>query len=381
MNIAYKYRLYPNKKQAELIEKTFNAARYVFNISLEVSSEAYRKNKVYFSYSQLSKELTELKHLPTHRFLSEVDAISLQQSLRHLEKAFTNFFKNPKHFRYPRFKSKKSRQSYTTTKSGTVLEVTNKHVRLPKIGLVKIAKHRNIPDYCKITSACVSRELDGSYYVSIQCEYNLCINPPNIIRKSIGLDYKSDGFYCDDKKNILGSPKFYRHFEKEIAFYNKQLSHKKCGSNNWKKVKLKLNKLYRKVANCRKDFIEKESTKLIKEYDLIGIENLNMKAISNKGFHNGKSTLDNGFGMFVNRLFQKAAMYGRTVYQVDKWFPSSQICSVCGYQNPDVKDLSVTEWVCPKCGTTHNRDQNAATNIKYEALYHCEDKIGIWSTS
>lgn len=381
MNKAFKFRLYPNATQQRLINKTFGCCRYVYNLALECVNEAYHKDKTNFSYAQLSKELTELKSIPTHDFLKEVDAIALQQSLRHLDTAFKNFFSNSKKFKFPRFKSKKVRQSFTTTKSGTVLDVTDIHVRLPKIGLVKIVKHRDIPKNYHITSACVSREKDGSYYVSIQCEYNSNIIPYRPIRKATGLDYVSDGFYCDSQGNVIGSPKFYRRFEDKISFYERKLSKQKKGSANWTKTKSRIAKLNRKIANLRKDFIEKESIKLVEQYDLIGVETLDLKAMSNKGFRNGKSTLDNGYGMFLTRLQQKAKERGRFVVKVDKWFASSQICSDCGYQHSKVKDLSLREWFCPKCGRLHFRDENSAINIRGEAMImyntHLE-QIGLW---
>ena len=212
-------------------------------------------------------------------------------------------------------------------------------------------------------------ERDGTYYCSLLFENDDTVDTVSHPEdNAIGLDYKSDGLYSDSEGNVCGSPKYYRKAQKSRTHAQRALRHKDKNSNNWKKQQKRVAKIERHVANQRKDFLHKQSTSIIKKYDLIAVESLDMRAMSNKGFGNGKATLDNGWGMFVKMLEYKAERTGKTVIKVDKWFPSSQLCSNCGYQNAGTKDLDVRKWICLVCGSNHDRDHNAAVNIRKEGI-------------
>ena len=373
MNKAYKYRVYPNKQQTELLLKTFGCCRFVYNKALNWRNLAYNADKTSLSYSDTSYGLTALKH--QNLWLKEVDSIALQQALRHLDTAFNNFF-TVKGAKHPKYKSKHhSRKSYTTINQHGTVAVYDAHIKLPKLGHIKASVSRKAPKGWIIKSATVSQESDGKFYISVLYEYKEQIIPKSIdINNAIGLDYKSDGLYVASDGEICGSPKYYRKSHKKLAKEQRNLSRKKGSrkgetkSSNFKKQQLKINRIHRHISNQRLDFLHKRSTEIANRYDVVCVESLNMRSMSNKGFGNGKATLDNGYGMFLNMLDYKLSDRGKHLIKVDKWYPSSQICHNCGYKNPVVKDLNIRTITCPCCGTVYDRDDNAAKNIRDEGL-------------
>ncbi len=373
MNKAYKYRIYPNKQQTVLLLKTFGCCRFVYNKALHWRNLAYNADKTSLSYSDTSYGLTALKH--QNLWLKEVDSIALQQALRHLDTAFKNFF-TVQGSKYPKYKSKHhSRKSYTTINQHGTVAVYDTHVKLPKLGLIKASVSRMAPEGWIIKSATVSQESDGKFYISVLYEYKDQIIPQSIdINNAIGLDYKSDGLYVASDGAVCGSPKYYRKSHKRLAKEQRKLSRKKGSrkgetkSSNFKKQQLKINRIHRHISNQRLDFLHKRSTEIANRYDIVCVETLNMRSMSNKGFGNGKATLDNGYGMFLNMLEYKLSDRGKYLIKVDKWYPSSQICHNCGYKNPVVKDLNVRTVICPCCGATYDRDENSSLNTRDEGL-------------
>ena len=249
-------------------------------------------------------------------------------------------------------------------------------IKLPKLGFVKARVHHLPNEEWKLKSVTVSRASNGKYYASVLFEYEEDIIPVSKeTDKAIGLDYKSDGLYVDSNGKCLDMPHFYRKSEKRLTRQQRRLARKignkknEAKSNNWKKQDNKVNRIYTHVANQRKDFLHKVSTEIANQYDVVCVESLDMKNMSNKGFGNGKATMDNGFGMFQEMLKYKLEDRGKYFVKIDKWFPSSQLCHCCGYKNPEVKNLKIRHWTCPQCGNEHDRDINAAINIKNEGLH------------
>ena len=368
-NKAYKYRIYPNKEQDVLIQKTFGCVRFVYNHFLEDRITAYTDNKESRTFFQQNKMLTVLK--AENEWLKEPDKNALQYALRDLNTAYQNFFRRVKQGKgvgFPKFKSKKNdRKSYATANNGNIIRIENGKVHLPKLGYVKAKISREIPKEQRIISATVSQDASGKYCVSIVTEYEA--NPTDIpISKenALGLDYSSPSFYVDSEGNIADMPHWYREAEKRLAREQRKLSRMKKGSNNYHKQKIKIARAYEKVRFQRQDWQHKLSTQLADKYDFICVEDLNMQAMA-RGLHLAKATNDNGFGQFRNMLSYKMEERGKKLITIDKWFPSSKTCRHCGYVNSDLT-LNDREWVCPSCGAKIDRDVNAAINIKTEGL-------------
>lgn len=369
-NKAFVYRAYPTKQQFQTIKATINGCRYVWNQALEWKNAAYAANGTILSYGDLSYGITQTKKVES--WLKEADAAALQQSLRHLNMAFENFFRKKNHTGYPKFKSRKrSRWSYTTVPNGKVpsIRFEGKGIKLPKLGVVKLSMSREVPKGWKLKNACVSVERDGKVYVSCCFEYEeekpaVCLSE----NKAVGLDYKSDGLYVSSEGNVCGSPKYFRKSQKRLKKEQRKLRQKTVGSKNFEKQKARIAREYRHVVNQRKDFLHKRSTEIANQYDIVCVEDLNMKAMANHKFRNGKATLDNGYGMFACMLAYKLEDRGKKLVKIGRYYPSSQMCHSCGYQNSEIKNLSIRKWKCPKCGAHHDRDINAAKNILAEGL-------------
>lgn len=302
-------------------------------------------------------------------WLREVDKFALTNGIYALVAGYDKFFH--KQCGYPKFKSKsKSRFSYTTNYTNHNIEILDKSVKLPKLGFVKAVIHRVVPDDYKLKSVTVSMERDGSFYCSVLYEYEEQVLPGSITAH-IGLDYKSNGLYVDSNGNVADMPHFYRKAEHRLTRQQRRLSRTKGSkkgeksSQNHLKQARKVAKLSRHVANQRKDYLHKLSNEITNRYDLISVENLNMRGMSGS-LRLGKSTLDNGYGMFLNMLEYKQFGKGHYLVKVDKMYPSSQLCSHCGYKNPVTKDLNIRTIICPQCETVYDRDVNAATNIDQE---------------
>lgn len=366
MNKAYKFRIMPNSKQQIMFAKTFGCVRLVYNRYLDKKIKLYKNEKVSLSYTKCAADMAEMKHTDEYRFLKEVDSIALQQSLRHLDTAFQNFFKNPK-IGFPRFKSKKSnRRSYTTNCVNGNIKLADGYLTLPKVGKIRVKQHRIVPDDYKLKSVTVSQAPSGKYYASILFEYENQVQEQKPVT-FLGLDYSMHELYKDSNGNEPSYPRYYRQAEKKLAREQRKLSKMQKGSNNRNKQRLKVARLHEKVANQRKDFLHKQSRQIANAYDCACIESLDMKAMS-QSLHFGKSVSDNGWGMFTVFLKYKLEGMGKQLVKVDKWFASSQTCNVCGYKNSETKSFSVRAWDCPNCGIHHDRDENAAINIRNEGM-------------
>jgi putative transposase len=371
MNKAIKYRLYPTTEQAILFAKTFGCCRKVYNLMLSDKIESYKSTGKFVS-------VTPAKYKKDYPYLKEVDSLALANKQLDLQEAFRNTFSKSRKKKngFPKFKSAKhSRKSYTTNNQhGTVAIIDNKYIKLPKVGKVKAVIHRKPDNNWIIKSATVSQESDGKYFVSVLFEYD---NPANTYvadrTKAIGLDYASDGLYVDNNGNVGTNHKYYRESHDKLAKAQRKLSHMQgskkheAKSSNYIKQLRKINKIHRHIANQRLDNLHKISTEIANQYDVVCVESLNMKSMSNKGFGNGKATLDNGYGMFLSMLEYKLSDRNKYLVKVDKWFPSSQICHCCGTLHPEMKDLAIRKMICD-CGLTISRDQNAAINILHEGL-------------
>lgn len=364
MNKAFKFRAYPNQQQQNLINQTFGCVRMVYNHFLSLRIKEYNDNKRTLSCYDCIKQLPSLKS--EKQFLKNVDSIALQQSVRHLDTAYQNFFKQSK-AGFPKFKSKRnSKKSYTTNYVNDNIVLSDSHIKLPKIGMLKIKRHRSVPDNYRLKSVTVSQNASGKYYVSILFEYDqdvILVKPDSFL----GLDFSMHELYTDSNGNNACYPRFYRQAEKRLAKAQRKLSHMQKYSCNYFKQKRKVAILHERASNQRKDFLHKQSKTISKSYDCVCIEDLDIQAMS-KSLKFGKSVHDNAWGTFVSFLQYKLKDMGKPLIKIDKWFPSSQICSNCGEQNSITKDLSVRQWICPVCGTNYNRDHNAAINIKNEGM-------------
>lgn len=368
-NKAYKYRIYPNKGQEELIQKTFGCVRFVYNYFLADRINAYKENGESRSCFQQIKMLTDLKN--EYEWLKEPDKNALQCALRNLNTAYQNFFRNVKKGGtpgFPKFKRKKDNsKSYQTCADGNHVEVKEKAIKLPKLGLIKAKISRKLPEGARILNATVSQEPSGKYFVSIGFEYELDIPECKLnTENSIGLDYSSPHFYVDSDGNKADMPHFYREAERKLAREQRRLSRKQKGSSNWENQRIKVARAFEKVRNCRQDWQHKLSTKLADQYDIVAVEDIDYKAMS-QGLHLAKATADNGFGQFRTFLSYKLAERGKKLITIDKWFPSSKTCRHCGHVNSEltIKDRN---WKCPNCGGMIDRDVNAAINIKNEGI-------------
>jgi len=372
-NKAYVYRILPTKEQEILLKKTFGCGRFVYNKMLTVQQERYSRGEKHLSKMSANEYCNHVlkEEFP---FLREVDKFALTNAIYHLEDGYNRFFQ--KQGGFPKFKSKhKSKNSYTTNYTNGNIIVGDDYIKLPKLGKVKAIIHCQPNDNWKLKSATVSQKYDGIYQVSVLFEYIEDIKPIVITEDAtLGLDYASDGLYVDSEGNNCQMPHYYRKAQKKLAKLQRTLSRRQGSrkgetkSKNYLKQLLKVNKVHTHIANQRKDYLHKKSTEIANQYSCACVENLNMRAMSNKGFGNGKATLDNGYGMFLNMLDYKLHDRGGILIKVDKWFPSSQLCHVCGTKHSELKDLSIREWICPDCGTHHNRDHNAAINIKNQGL-------------
>ncbi len=367
---AAKCRAYPNKSQSKTIHHTLNCCRYVYNHMLDRNNKVYKRRGEHLSYMSMQNLLPKMKkYLP---WLKDADSQALKYACRQVDTAFQKFFKHETG--RPNFHSKKGRQSYTTTNSLSIHISDNKRkIKLPVIGWVKV-RGLHFPDNAKVNFATVSLEPDGSFYVSINYKYEADIPIVSTTPRVLGLDYKSDGLYVDSDGNCADMPHWFRENQTKLTRQQRKLSKKRGSrkgehkSNSWWKQHRKVSKLQSKAKHQRLDYLHKLSRRLADSYDVIGIEDIDIKAISNKGFGLGKATMDNGYGMFTTMLEYKLSWNGKQLVKVDRFYPSSQLCSYCGHRNPAVKNLKIRKWVCPECGVIHDRDINAAVNIKNEAV-------------
>ena len=369
-NRAIKYRAYPTTEQSVMFAKTFGCCRKVYNLMLSDKIESYKSTGKFVT-------VTPAKYKKDYPYLREVDSLALANKQMDLQEAFRNCFSKSrkKNNGFPKFKSAKhTRKSYTTNNQKGTVAITNNSIRLPKIGHVKAIIHRKPDDNWSIKSATVTQESDGKFYISVLFEIADTINTYVAdTTNAIGLDYASDGLYVDNNGNVGTNHKYYRESHDKLAKAQRRLSRMQGAkkheikSKNYIKQLRKLNKIHRHISNQRLDNLHQISTKIANLYDVVCVESLNMKFMSNKGFGNGKATLDNGYGMFLSMLEYKLSERNKYLVKVDKWFPSSQICHCCGEIHPEMKNLTIRTMKCD-CGLTISRDQNAAINILREGL-------------
>lgn len=376
---AFKFRLYPNKEQQILLNKTFGCVRFVYNHYLDLKNRLYQEEKKSLSYSASCKDLTTFKKENT--FLKEVDSVALQQCLKDLNTAFQNFFRDPKQVGFPRFKSKKrSRNSYRTEVTNNNLRLEGRKLILPKVGPVKIKQHREIPEDYVLKSSTISRSLSGKYYASLLYEYTdevYSVDKEKVTTEQIlGLDYSMTELYVSHQGITPDYPKYYHNALKRLACAQRKLSHMVKGSSNYEKQRIKVARIHEKIAFQRQDFIHNETKRLADTYSVICIEDLDMKELSKERkdektsikHQHGKAVADNAWGMFKNILKYKLEERGKYLITIDKYFPSSQLCHICGYREPALKDIRIRKWICPECKTIHDRDINAALNIREEGI-------------
>ena len=353
---AYKYRIYPDKEQRDLFERTFGCVRLFYNTSLDEMNKLYKEKKEY-------KDITPASYKERFPFFKEVDSLALANAQLNRNKALKSFFR--KQNKFPKFKAKRNKQSYSTNnQNGTVyLSEDCKYISLPKIKNIKIKMHRKFDGVIKTVT--VSKECDETYYVSILVEENIEAKPKS--NNSVGIDLGIKSYIVDSNSERIDNPKHLSRSLLKLAIEQRKLSHMKKGGKNRNKQRIKVARLHRRIRNQRNDFLQKLSSKYINENQVIVLEDLNIKQMEQDS-RLSRLIVDASWSKFVSMLEYKGNWYGRDIIKVPTYYPSSQLCSCCGYQNKEIKDLSIREWVCPKCGATHSRDHNASINILNKGL-------------
>jgi putative transposase len=353
---AYKYRFYPTKEQAHILAKTFGCCRYVYNWALRQRTDAYYQRGERLYYEGTAQRLTELKKQEEYTWLGEVSSVPLQQSLRHLDRGFRNFFAG--RAQYPTFKKKHSDQA--ATYMDTAFTCDGKTLTLAKMDQsLQIVWSRPLPDGAKPSSVTVSKDTAGRYFVSILVEEE--VQPLVMTQQMVGLDLGLKSMVITSDGHMHGNPKFFAQDEKKLARAQRKLSKKKKGSKNRAKARLKVARIHRRIADRRKDYQHKLSTQVIRENQVVCVESLQVKnMVQNHCL--AKAISDVGWGEFVRQLEYKACWYGRTLVKIDKFYPSSKRCHDCGHIL-DSLSLEIRHWVCPECGVAHDRDINAAKNV------------------
>ena len=359
---TYKIRIYPTKDQEEKIIKTFGCCRFVYNYFLDYKRTLWEKEKKSISRYELIKLLTPLKKLKDYTWLNDVDNIALQSSLEKLDQSYQNFFKH--HKGYPKFKSKKGKQSYITKYNNNSIRINKNLIKIPKIGWIKFKSTYNIQGDIKRVN--IIKTKTNKYFISILCE-NVPIKELNKTGKLIGVDLGIKNFLIDSNGSKVEFQNIYKKLENKIVKFQKQLSRKPKGSKNRNKLNIKISLLYECIVNKLRDFQHKLSIKLIKENDYICIEDLNIQKML-KDHKISKLIHEVSWAEFIRQLQYKCDWYGKRLIKVDKFFPPSQICSNCSYKNTIVKNYNIRQWTCPQCGISHDRDINAAKNILREGL-------------
>jgi putative transposase len=355
---AYRYRCYPTLAQAAVLARTFGCARFVYNWALRLRTDAYYQRQERVSYADTSAALTTLKQRPDTAWLNEVSSVPTQQALRHLDKAFRHFFEG--RGKYPKFHKKHRVQSAEYTTSAFRYDAEARTLTLAKMATpLHIHWSRPLPDGVVPTTVTVSRDTAGRYFVSILVEEEIAPLPP--ASGQVGIDLGLHDVVVLDSGEKVGNPRFFAQDEKKLATAQRRLAKKHRGSKNREKARRKVARIHARIADRRCDFLHKLSTRLIRENQTICVESLRVKAMV-KHPTLAKAIHDVGWGEFVRQLEYKATWYGRTLVQIDKWYPSSKRCSACGHVL-DSLSLDTRHWTCLECGSVHDRDVNAAQNI------------------
>ena len=384
-NKAIQYRVYPTAEQEGLLAKSFGCRRFLYNVLLEKTIlDSRNGEKLLSMYDMCRYVRREVK--PVNPWLGETDKFILEDAAQSLRRAYERFFR--KEGSFPRYKSKKSsKRSYTTYYTNGNIEVGDRSVKIPKAGRIRAKVHRKAAEGWKVKSATVTQHGSGRYYISVVYEYEVPVREKKAPVSLVGLDYANDGLYVTSEGERGGMPRRYGESQAKLAKLMRSLSRKieadtdhyevrggkrypvyrkpleEC--RNIGKMKRKIAKLSEHIADQRKDWLHKETCRLAETYDAVAVEDLDMRELAHIGFLS-KATLDNGYGMFCRYLAYKLEDRGKSFIKVDRYFPSSQLCSVCGEKNPEVKDFRIRKWTCPECGSEHDRDINAAVNIRNE---------------
>ena len=353
---AYRFRFYPTTEQGEILARTFGCTRFIYNHMLRLRSDAWMNEHKSIGYHATSTLLTRLKKEPDRLWLNEVSSVPLQQSLRHLQTAFNNFF--AKRSQYPTFKSKWDKQSaeYTTS----AFKWDGKALTLAKMAQpLAIVWSRTLPKAAKITTITVSKDAAGRYFVSLLCDDT--VRPKRRVSAQAGIDLGLTHFAILSTGEKVAAPQAFREYEARLGMYQRRAAKKQKGSANRTKARLKVAKIHARIADTRSNFLHQLSSRIVRENQTIAVESLavcNMK----KNRSLSISISDAGWGEFLRQLEYKAAWHGRIVVGIDRWYPSSKQCHDCGH-TVSALPLKVREWTCPECGTVHDRDVNAARNI------------------
>ncbi len=353
---AYKFRFYPTPAQEQNLARTFGCVRFAYNHMLRLRTDAWFKEQKRVGYHETSARLTALKKTPEHAWLNEVSSVPVQQALRHLQTAFVNFF--AKRAGYPQFKQKYGKQSAEYTASA--FKWDGKFLTLAKMDApLAIRWSRTLPKVAKVTTVTVSKDAAGRYFVSLLCDDT--VSPKPETANKVGIDLGLTHFAILSTGEKIAAPNTFRKNEAKLAKLQRRLAKKQKGSRNRAKARLKVARLHTRITDARKDFLHKLSTRLVNENQVIAVETL---AVSNlqKNRCLAKSISDAGWSEFVRQLAYKAQWCGRMLVGIDRWYPSSKRCSACGHTVAKMP-LSVREWVCPECGSLHDRDVNAARNV------------------
>lgn len=342
------------------MNQTFGCCRLIYNKGLAMRNNAF-ENGQKLGYTQTSAMLTALKKQDDFAFLKDVDSIALQQSLRDLDRAFVNMFQ--KRAKHPQFKSKHNyHQSYRTTNQGDNIRIVGKYIKLPKLGYVKVRQSMKIGHINNVT---VKKTPSGKFFVVLNVDFEPEFHPNS--GKTIGIDVGIKDFYTDSNGTAVSNPRYLEKSAKKLVREQRRLSRKQNGSKNRNKQRVRVAKVHEKITNQRNDFLQKTSTMLVRENQTICIEDLNVKGML-RNHKLARSIASVSWSKFFEMLQYKATWYGNEVIKVPTMYPSSQTCSECGYQNPLARNLSVRNWVCPKCHTKHDRDYNASINILRRGL-------------
>ena len=371
---GYKFRLEPNETQKKQIQETLDSARFVYNRFLDLNEYAYQTEGIHLSYVMMCSLLTDLKQDPEYPWLKQADSMALQTALKDLDEAFQNFFAG--RAKYPKFKTKKRAYKFsyrTRNQNGGIQIIDKHHVKLPKLGIVR-ARISRFP-HGAIRNAVISLTAAGRYEVSF------CVDEIAASKKSAGgeiaIDVGLAEFYTDSKGRIAENPHILAKLSRKLAKEQRRLSRmyeaaKKAGRRlsecrNYQKQRVKVAKIHERIANARTDFLQKQSTALADENQIIYAEHLNIRGMV-RNHRLAKAISDVSWSAFFQMLEYKVKERNGFLIKVDTFYPSSQICHECGYKNPGVKDLKVRKWICPQCGAVHDRDQNAARNILAEGI-------------